>query len=264
MKKYFLFVLGIIFVVALIYLYKVLAQEGDVVEQSSIEAVKESVNKAQDIAPLKQKDVENLERIPKESSVPNQQPNIEQIYERNQWLRDNGFEYMFNTDGSLNHVKDPLSDYDVYSLETLTAMADGDPRAALSLGIRLISESKHEQAREYLQSAAAHGYARGLTTLSSSYIQEARDLANKKDRGQEADELFVEGYAWGHVMNLRFYPEQSEPTIDGKLYIEDERLQAIKKAAKVRAVELYEELQSERNAMGLGEFNNDIPDSFKQ
>lgn len=263
MKKYFLFVLVALFVAGLIFLFKVFMHEPDVTGEASFEAVKEGANKRQDISSSKQDDKKSVENASEEFQPDEEQLSREQIYEKNEWLRKHGFESTFNVDGSPLPVNEPLSDYNVYSIETLKAMADGDPRAALELGLRFKDKSEYIKSRTYLRSAAVHGYAKGLVALSGSYAQEAKNLLKKKDKNQEADKLLTESYAWGHVIHLRFYPEETEPAISGKPHIEDERLQAIKKAAKERALELYEELQSERSSLGLGEFDNEIPDTFK-
>lgn len=183
------------------------------------------------------------------------------ISEKNDWLREHGYVYMFNTDGSINHIRNPVSDYDLYSSEDLAQMAISDPKASLVLGSRLAKLESHDEAYPYLYESAIRGYARGITELSDSFLSQAKE-SDKNQQTGEANQKLVEAFAWGHVLNLRFRPD-SEPVVGSRLYMDPVRLEKIKESAKERAKKIYLELKTARNNLGLGEFNNYIPESMK-
>ncbi len=201
----------------------------------------------------------------------------EQIIEKNDWLTTHGFKTLFpldttNEGGVITTVEElhmlaeqqaQILEYEGYSLEILKEMAEvGDPRATLEIGQKLRSIKQYDEAEPYLEKAAVHGYASALSELSSLHINQAK-ISLKQGNADEAYQEFIEAYAWGHVMNLRFYPNKDEPVTTGTgVKLDKNTLNDIKNSAKMRAKVIYSSLKTKRAEALLGDFDNNIPDTF--
>ncbi len=187
----------------------------------------------------------------------------EQIIEQNEWLQKHGFKYIFNpVDGTVINDRDNSSDYYDYDITSLIEMATNNPRAALEAGDRLFADKQYDEAIPYLENAAVHGYANSLLNLSLLYTQKAK-VAQKMDSGAEALEEYIEAVAWGHVLKLRFYPDKEEvEVLDSVKKYDETIIKEIKKISLSRSKEIYSNLKLKRVQSNLGEFDNEIPQSF--
>lgn len=203
----------------------------------------------------------NREETVQKEAILEKKTQSEIIAERNEWMIKHGFNYRFDPHGGHEIVRAPISDYETYSLQDLKQMSKNDPKASMYLGQTLLSENKPIEARPYLYNAAMHGYARSLIDMSNSYIHEAKYVLDN-NKALESEELYIKAFAWGHLMNLRFYPDNDEPAMESYVSIPEKKLKAIKQKARVEAKKIYSKLQQERALLGLDEFDNYVPSNF--
>lgn len=158
--------------------------------------------------------------------------------------------------------------YEGYSIETLESLADeGDIRAMHNLAdryARLYIDKGEGDAglalkNKTLERAAVYGSTKALMQLGVA--ASSGSLDSKK----EGRELLLEPLAYFEVAAIRgdrlaksklshvvTEQEQIELTSEDIGYIE------------ARAEEIYQDLQKKRTELGLGEFDNDVPESVKR
>lgn len=174
--------------------------------------------------------------------------------EMDQWAYSRGFT------GSLSGKQ---QDYEAYSLETLETLAKGrDIHAMQTLAARLGGKAGMALFRD----AAVYGSTSALQSIAIR-IDSSYDLAELEGQlsNEEMRKLQLESKAYYEVAGLR---GDEETRLSG-----ESRFTAIKKIefTKVeqqqinqRAKAIYDELQQQRTELGLGEFDNSVPDSIKK
>jgi len=174
--------------------------------------------------------------------------------EMNQWSYDRGFTLM---------LPGKQQDYDSYTNETLKTLAnEGDIHAMQTLAARIGGA----QGVALLKLAAAHGSIMALlsitTRIENSY--EVAELNGAPLPDEEKRKLQVESKAYYEVMGLR---GDEEFRRSGDRHFADEKVeftQVEQHYIKERAKAIYDELQQQRTGLGLGEFDNSVPDSVKK
>lgn len=151
---------------------------------------------------------------------------------------------------------DEQSDYQNYDLETLKKLGDsGDIRALHMLAGK--AESIGES-NAILFSAAIHGSTGALSQIALS-LETEFDIRNKSVEERKPyimeslayyDAAQLRGDWWGNIQGkdslLKRYPTEFLDV--EKAYIQN------------RAQEIYDDLQQKRTQMGLGDFDNSVPD----
>lgn len=187
-----------------------------------------------------------------------------EIIEMNEWLTKHGFKMLFNQEGRRQadgFLAAEPSSYSNYATEILSDMAEADEHARLALGLRLYDERNLKDAKPYLLQSAKDGFAMPLVRLYDLHVREGKQREIEGD--WEADDSFVEAYAWQHVFNLRFLPDNLVFEDKWNLRVSAAQLEEIKAAARLRGEEIYRDLVLTRNKEGLGEFDNETPKAFE-
>lgn len=160
--------------------------------------------------------------------------------------------------------EESLKDYAGYDLETLQSLANnGDVKAMIALARLYVSD---QYSKEYgvkysmplLKKAAAYG---------SSYAIELYAIQYEADHfvgGSSDRSTLLESLSWSNVAALRgdLYPNNSA-TLDLRrknIQLSQEDIQSIRKRSK----EIYQQLQQERNIVGLGAFDDSVPLEVKK
>jgi hypothetical protein len=167
-----------------------------------------------------------------------------------QWKKERG--YAVFVEGNQN--------YDSYNLETLEKLAnDGDGLAVQALA-RVNMLKGFDNGINIYQKAAVKGSTEALALIAAS-IQGVR--FNNASSPEEKKAALIESLAWDNVAALRGDRQSiiSEMTLLKSKGITIET--ADQAVIKVRAQEIYNELQQERNALGLGDFDNSVPDAVR-
>ncbi len=68
--------------------------------------------------------------------------------------------------------------------------------------------------------------------------------------------------AWAHVMLLRYFPGKNQLDNKGYRRLAPAKFEELHSQARVRASDIYKDLKSQREDLGLGEFDSYIPDAF--
>ena len=158
--------------------------------------------------------------------------------------------------------------YEGYSIETLESLADeGDIRAMHHLADRYarlyIDKGEGDAGLKLknttLERAAVHGSTKALMQLGIA--ANSGSLQSKK----EGRELLLEPLAYFEVAATRgdrlAKSKLSKHVItEGEIEITNEDIGYI----ETRAEEIYQDLQRKRHELGLGDFDNDIPESVKR
>lgn len=152
-------------------------------------------------------------------------------------------------------------DYKTYSEEVLKQLADNGDLKALHL---LARWAPLDESRALLTKAAIHGSTFALFGLSNR-VDTGGELVEKKIPEDKRRPILIEAAAYIHVAAMRgdlksakFQGISSlESIYDMKLT--DQDIEQVKS----RAQEIYDSLESERIALGLGKFDNSIPPTIK-
>jgi len=174
--------------------------------------------------------------------------------EMNQWSYARGFTLM---------LPGKQSDYEGYTNEILKTLAnEGDIHAMQTLAARIGGA----QGVALLKLAAAHGSTMALLSMAidvaSNY--EVAELNGAPLPDEEKRKLQVESKAYYEAIGLR---GDEEFRRSGDRHFADEKVeftQAEQHYIKERAKAIYDELQQQRTELGLGEFDNSVPDSVKK
>ncbi len=159
-----------------------------------------------------------------------------------------------------------LAEYSSYDFETLNKLADGgDLKAMMVLADYYISERNPDQANgsdnamRILIRAAIHGSTHALENYSEFFESKVY-----KPGSVLTNEQMIEVLAWKNVAALRgdMFPNQIASN-------DVERLKFVLNAESAgrirqRSQEIYAELQKERTAIGLGDFDNSQPPEAKK
>ncbi len=190
---------------------------------------------------------------------------LDEVFEINDWLKSQGFGFQLNLDGN-KFEKAPNTSYESYDVGTLVDLAESDSLANLELGERLFdNEGPDSGAEPYLIRSAADGYALPLRVLPKLYLSRSSKLRRSNDREGMRENL-IESYAWDHVVNLRFFDSREQVDDNRSWILEEYRddLTEIKEEAYERARDIYTKLQATRRERGKGEFNNYMPEVYRE
>lgn len=174
------------------------------------------------------------------------------------------------SDWYIKHGRHSASDdYDSYDQTTLEKLAvAGDMRAMHALA-RMYADPQHLHLPEYgfdaaiaqLWNAAAHGSTQAFTDLATYhevlFYNHEKNNEAKKNAGLEAMALYkaqeLRGDRWP-ILSSSWMTLQNEinPTSTEQQLVNS------------RAQQLYDELQEKRRALGLGNFDNSVPDTVKR
>jgi len=175
--------------------------------------------------------------------------------EIDQWLYSRGY---------TSSLSGKDEEYKSYSLETLKTLADGgDIHAMTALAAKIHDRA---QSTKLIKRAAVYGSTEALQLLAlrsdTNY-----DLAEYEGKLSVEDKrkLLLESMAYNEVAALRgdkvtWYYGESSFKNSRKIDFTETEWQQIKERAQV----IYNELQQQRTELGLGEFDNSVPDSVKK
>ncbi len=195
------------------------------------------------------------ERVATAGEVPEYtDEDMERLNLVNNWRRKEGYRTIYYFDSPF--PKDEPHSYDIYDIESLTAMSESDPLAKLFLARKLWKNGENEQAKLYLEESAVNGYTSALTDLIRIHIDEG-DLLNKSGNAEGADNAFIEAIAWSYVVNFRFRPDDIKLPKPYALKSEPNRLKELTEEAEIRGMKIYSDLKLKRLESGLGDFDND-------
>jgi hypothetical protein len=155
-------------------------------------------------------------------------------------------------------------EYKTYSLETLKTLANGGDIHAMEILAK--NAESTEQQMALLEKAAVNG---SISALLSMGIRVKGSGALAEHEGVltplEKRNLQLESMAYYEVIGLRGDEEMSQ---SGKRLITNIEKVAFTPAEqqqiKTRAQTIFKELQHQRTELGLGEFDNSVPDSVKK
>lgn len=151
-----------------------------------------------------------------------------------------------------------LSDYQGYDIETLKRLGDsGDIKALHTMADRA---NNFEELKLNLWKAAIYGSTSALIQLGASYENNDGSIYNFPIEKQREKILEILSYYevaqmrgdwWGNITN--------GPSLIDRFQVElsENDRQIVKKGAE----QIYNNLQNRRTEMGLGEFDNSVPDS---
>lgn len=154
------------------------------------------------------------------------------------------------------------NEYGSYNEETLTALAkEGDIRAIEKLG-DLNYHHGYGAALPYYLDAATRGSTQVFVKLAS--IEDISNYSNAKT-DDEKHKYALRVMVWCEVANLRGdrWPAASQ----GNYLMTKANLalsEQDKKYISLQAKDIYQRLQEQRNEMGLGEFDNSVPDAVNR
>jgi hypothetical protein len=156
-----------------------------------------------------------------------------------------------------------LEVYYHYSDQQLSDLADGgDTNAMHVLGIRKLSSEGIKAAIPFAQKEIIYGSLRGISTMAN-YVEP--DMSSNFPIDEVKREL-MESLAYRRLYSMRaniFSPKAAEETaIDTfKMYYKVEKVFTDDDEAWMnnRAKDLYDYYQAERNKLGLGDFDNELP-----
>lgn len=165
-----------------------------------------------------------------------------------------------------NYAVSGESEYETYDMPTLMSLSDaGDVRAMQALAKLYLSDEYSKQyglkyAEAMYWKAAVYGSSDALTELA--IIEDSKRFGTiEDDTRKQIVESFVyyktaemRGDRFGYLTVGKSSMKKLNPslTVDEKRYVEE------------KANVLYEKLRHERELLGLGEFDNSVPDAVKK
>jgi len=173
------------------------------------------------------------------------------VHKRVEWRKELGY-----------FVNGEVDNYASYSIETLEALGDQGDLVALEALANIYFETvQKEQALQTLEKAAIHGstnalYALGALAKSSLYSAEVKGVSS----GPDYQEGLIGWLSYSEVAIRRGDLEIKEDTEIGLKVHGIELSEPDKIAINLAADEIYSRLNESRQRLGLGEFNNEIPD----
>jgi hypothetical protein len=169
-------------------------------------------------------------------------------------------EAWFAAKGQIGKVN---SEYITYGIETLEKLVkDGDVNAIVPLGFAYLRRSGPEVALQFYLDMAAHGYTHVFSEIARL------ETAYKYEKAVAAEEKLVSAFevlanynvaklrgdSWPYIIGADFFVSRYniQLSVEDKLKIES------------RSQEIYEQIQQKRTALGLGAFDNSVPQSVKK
>lgn len=160
--------------------------------------------------------------------------------------------------------EESLKDYAGYDVDTLSSLVNsGDVKAMIALARLYISDKHSEEfginySMPLLKRAAVYG---------SSYAMELYSIQLEADhfvKGTYDKSILLEVLSWNNAAALRgdLYPNHSA-TLDLRrknIQLSQKDIEAIRS----RSNDIYQQLLAERMGMGLGSFDDSVPDEVKK
>ncbi|HEY0892157.1 MAG TPA: hypothetical protein VGE32_03800 [Cellvibrio sp.] len=153
---------------------------------------------------------------------------------------------------------DSLSDYQGYDMETLTRLSDtGDIKAMHVLADRA---NNFLELKSILMKAAVHGSTEALIQLGSLNENDEGNIGEKPPEVQKAKILTALSYYevaqmrgdwWGNIAAGKSLTERYSVNLT------EQDMELIKNLSE----KIYQDLAVKRSGLGLGEFDNSVPDS---
>lgn len=169
-------------------------------------------------------------------------------------------EAWFSKKGQVGKVN---SEYLAYSAETLEKLVkNGDVDAIVPLGFEYLRRSGPEAAYQFYLEMAARGYTHVFSqigNLEASYKYEKASSA--EEQSLAAMEVLaaynvakLRGDRWPNIADASFFVRRN------KIELSEQD----KRKIEVRSQEIYDQVQQKRVELGLGQFDNSVPESVKK
>lgn len=155
------------------------------------------------------------------------------------------------------------SDFNSYDLNTLEKLAESsnDLKVLHALAHRYMTSGLRDKATETYEAAALHGSSNALIQIGEYY---SADYAVNRELSIEEKRKLAQltlGYHQAALLRGDYYAVPSAKTfIDVHGIVLNENDQA--RVAEI-AKQIYDELQAKRIELGLGKFNDTVPDGVK-
>lgn len=169
-------------------------------------------------------------------------------------------EAWFAAKGQIGKVN---SEYLTYSIETLEKLVkDGDINAIVPLGFAYLRRSGPEVALQFYLDMAARGYTHVYSQIGNL------ETSYKFEKAASAEEMSlsaIEVLANYNVAKLR--GDRWPNITDGQFFIQRYKVQLSaedQQQIDVRSREIYDQVQQKRTELGLGNFDNNVPESVKK
>jgi len=176
----------------------------------------------------------------------------EALYEIEEFRRDRGYYLRFEK-----------SDYHSYPIETLEELADsGDYKALHVLGLRYQEKGKRGEALSTYAKAAVYGSTSALGSMSTSYQSIYHSV------GEDGDQDLRRSALIGALAHSKVAADRGDSIakISADSFIEVANIDLTDKDIREidsMAEKIYERLLKERQSLGLGEFDDDIPSKLE-
>ncbi|UUA71737.1 hypothetical protein [Cellvibrio sp. QJXJ] len=160
------------------------------------------------------------------------------------------------------------SEYISYNQETLEKLAESGDIRAMQMLAKIYMDREHferygfDAAKKQYWNAAVHGSTEALialATLEKTTVYDlATDEADKKSKALEVLALYKAVELRGDLWS----PENQVPTFKemNRITLSEAELAAVDQ----RARQIYSHLQQQRSEMGLGDFDDSMPESVKK
>jgi hypothetical protein len=171
---------------------------------------------------------------------------------RKKWLLSRGHTYFMEND-----------EYDNYGKDTLQKLSDaGDIRAMDKLAKLLEKNGDREQAKKIYAKAAVFGSTAALSSLSRRFATDSLAADVKSNDLAAAKSFAIEAMAYLKAASLRgdnidYFTDMMSPQTTNPRNLALDQMDYEK--VKVRAQQIYDEMQKKRYELGLGEFDNSVP-----
>ncbi len=152
--------------------------------------------------------------------------------------------------------------YDGYDIETLEKLAEGGDGLAVQALAEVNMRKGFDKGLNVYKKAAVRGSTEALALIAAS-IQGVKYNNAADPEAKKA--ALIESLAWFNVAALRGDRQSllNEMTLLQYKGVSIEDFAQAQAQAQTQAQEIYNELQKERTALGLGDFDNSVPPEVK-
>ncbi|PUA28577.1 MAG: hypothetical protein B0W54_19285 [Cellvibrio sp. 79] len=192
---------------------------------------------------------------PKEPKSAGRQLTATEMAVKNEWLRNSG------------QSTADLETYEHYSDEQLANLAEqGDFNAMHVLGIRKLASEGVNAAIPLAQKEIVYGSLRGITTMANYTSPNLlSDLPAEEIKKQLLESsAYYKLYAMrGDQYTAKLFNDTMVDTYKKHYHLDKAFTEEDKTWIENRGKELYDHYQAERNRLGLGDFDNEVPKEVK-
>ncbi len=157
------------------------------------------------------------------------------------------------------------AEYENFSNQDLIQLADAnDAKALLTLVLRFQIAADYEKVHKFAYKAVLLGYTSPFNALASSSMAQSMN-ARKSKNTERAVEHYLEGAAWQNMADYRYDPMHllySDLANYAEIYKKDLKIEDLERKVEYETKRLYEKILEDRNQLGLGEFEDNIPIVF--